>query len=214
MPPVKLDLPGGIEEILGVRVFRGLLDADAQHRLLAEIRDVIRAAPLAHYDTPWGKPMSVAMTNAGSHGWVSDRRGYRYLRTRPGTNSSWPPISPEALSIWSRVSGSQRTPQCCLVNYYARGARMGMHRDADEADMREPVVSISLGDTARFRVGGLRRRDPTRQTLLASGDVAVLAGAARRAYHGIEGIRCGESELLAEGGRLNLTLRVVTPTGI
>ena len=199
----------GVEILLGVRLHRGLLSPPQQRALLAEVREVVRAAPLRQMRTPSGRQMSVAMTNAGEWGWTSDRRGYRYARHQPGGSAAWPPIPPLALDCWRQVADHKRPPQCCLVNFYGPGARLGLHRDEDEANLVAPVVSISLGDPARFRVGGLARSDPTRSTLLRSGDVAVLAGASRLAYHGVDSIRHGESDLLVEGGRLNLTLRVV-----
>lgn len=204
-----LDLGEAEERLQGVRILRGLLDADRQLALLAEIRQALEEAPLVRYGTPWGKKMSVAMSNAGQWGWVSGSEGYGYVRDHPETGRPWPAIPEGALRAWREAVAGASAPQCCLINHYGRGARMGLHQDADEKDFAAPVVSISLGDPARFRVGGLRRSDPTRSTLLKSGDVAVLEGESRKAYHGIDGIRFGESGLLEEGGRFNLTLRVV-----
>jgi alkylated DNA repair protein (DNA oxidative demethylase) len=113
------------------------------------------------------------------------------------------------LAVWRALVSAERDPDCCLVNYYSATAKMGMHRDADEKDFSWPVVSISLGDPARFRVGGRARSDPTAAVELQSGDVVVFGGPARLAYHGIDRIRFGGSRLLPEGGRINLTLRVV-----
>ena len=200
---------GGREHFQGVRIYRDLLDETAQKALLAEVRAVAREAPPRCMLTPWGRRMSVAMTSTGEYGWVSDRSGYRYAKLQPGRCAPWPPIPAGALAVWNQVAEHPHPPQCCLINYYERGARMGLHRDSDEANLAAPVVSVSLGDPARFRVGGLARSDPTRSTILRSGDVAVLAGGARLAYHGIDSIRHGESGLLREGGRLNLTMRVV-----
>jgi len=214
MPQDKLfpeqALADGPEWLNGLRVHRRWLGREMQQALLEQVRAAVRAAPLRRMQTPWGRPMSVAMTSAGSHGWVSDRSGYRYAREQPGSGLPWPPIPPVALETWERLAGFARPPQCCLINFYDGDARMGMHRDADENCLDAPVLSISLGDPARFRIGGLERRGPTRSTLLRSGDVAVLAGDARLAYHGVDAIRHGEDDLLAEGGRFNLTLRVVT----
>ena len=200
---------GGREHFQGVRIYRDLLDETAQKALLAEVRAVAREAQPRRMLTPWGRRMSVAMTSAGEYGWVSDRNGYRYAKLQPDRCAPWPPIPAGALAVWNQVAEHPPPPQCCLINYYERGARMGLHRDSDEANLAAPVVSISLGDPARFRVGGLARSDPTRSTILRSGDVAVLAGGARLAYHGIDSIRHGENGLLREGGRLNLTMRVV-----
>ncbi|MCU4652271.1 alpha-ketoglutarate-dependent dioxygenase AlkB [Roseibacterium sp. SDUM158016] len=195
-------------EVNGVQVYSGLLDLEAQRALLDEVRAVVRAAPLFRPVTARGKEMSVRMTSAGQRGWVSDRRGYRYEARHPG-GMDWPPIPSRALDVWRGVSGVDRDPQCCLVNFYDEAARMGLHQDRDEADFAMPVVSISLGDDALFRVGGAERGGPTKSVWLRSGDVAVLAGPARLAYHGIDRVRPGSSALLTKGGRINLTLRVV-----
>ena len=214
MSPLPLTPFGSFEEILGVQIHRDYLDPDSQLALVEQVRAVLRAAPPVYPVTPWGKPMSVAMTNAGEYGWVSGKGGYRYARKDPNSGNAWPSIPPAALKVWKQVAEYPRLPQCCLINVYGRKARMGLHRDADEADMSAPVVSISLGDPARFRIGGRKRSEPTHSTILWSGDVAVLGDKAREAYHGIDGIRFGESTLLPEGGRLNLTLRVVdVPNG-
>lgn len=204
-----LDLGAAEERLLGVRIVRGLLNADRQQSLLAEIRLVLKTAPLVRYATPWGRKMSVAMSNAGQWGWISGTNGYGYDRCHPETGQPWPAIPEGALQVWRQVVAEAPAPQCCLINHYGEGARMGLHQDADEIDFSAPVVSISLGDPARFRVGGLSRKGKTQSTILESGDVAVLEGDSRKAYHGIDGIRFGESSLLEEGGRFNLTLRVV-----
>ena len=192
----------------GFRFLPGWLDAPAQTRLVAELGAVMRAAPPFAPLTPWGKPMSVRMTSAGRFGWYTDRRGYRYIDRHPH-GMAWPPIPAVALAAWRALVSEARMPDCCLVNVYGPKARMGLHRDADEADFSWPVLSISLGDAAVFRLGGLERGDPTRSMLLASGDVVMLGGAARLAYHGVDRIRAGTSHLLPDGGRINLTLRVV-----
>ncbi|PID35278.1 MAG: alkylated DNA repair dioxygenase [Rhodobacterales bacterium] len=153
--------------------------------------------------------MSVRMTSAGRYGWYSDRRGYRYAPRHPN-GSAWPPIPTPVLEVWQAVSGVTRGPDCCLVNLYGEGARMGMHQDRDEADFSCPVVvSISLGDAGLFRIGGRARGGKTQSIWLESGDVLVLGGDARLAYHGVDRIRFGSSSLLKHGGRINLTLRVV-----
>jgi alkylated DNA repair protein (DNA oxidative demethylase) len=189
----------------GCLVFKAFLDRSAQVLLLDEVRDVTRAAPLRRYATRRGQ-MSVAMSAAGALGWVSDRRGYRYESAGPA--GPWPEIPGGALAVWRAVAGVACDPDSCLVNFYGEGARMGMHQDRDEADTNWPVVSISLGDPALFRVGGVERKTPTESVWLESGDVAVLAGDARLAWHGIDRIRFGASSLLQQGGRINLTLRV------
>ena len=199
------------EEIAGFVFHRGLLGPGAQAEMLADLRAVVAQAPLVRPVTAWGKPMSVRMTAAGRLGWVIDRGRYRYADAHPETGLAWPAIPASVRAVWEAVSGWPDPPDCCLVNWYAQGARMGLHRDADagEAAFAAPVVSISLGDPARFRMGGTARRDPTRSTWLRSGDVAVMGGAARLAYHGVDRVAFGEGGLLPDGGRINLTLRVV-----
>ena len=150
------------------------------------------------------------MTNCGPLGWMTDERGYRYEATHPVTGAPWPPIPAVLMEAWSDLSGYPRPPQACLVNFYGSGARMGLHQDRDEEDLAAPVVSLSLGDTCLFRIGGTTRRAPTPPFRLASGDAVVLGGEARLAFHGVDRILPGTSRLLAEGGRINLTLRRVT----
>ena len=178
------------------------------------------AARSAPFYTPTmprtGKPFSVRMTNLGVLGWVSDKDGgYRYQATHPETGRPWPPIPEMIMAVWWELAGYPHPPQACLVNYYAPTARMGLHQDRDEEDFAAPVVSISLGDACRFRVGGTARGGPTRSLKLSSGDVVVLGGAARLAFHGVDRLYPGTSTLLADwfpdGGRINLTLRRVTP---
>ena len=137
--------------------------------------------------------------------------GYRYQAGHPLTDRPWPAIPDLLLQLWQDVAGYPAPPEACLVNYYALGAKMGSHRDEDEEEIRALVVSVSLGDDATFHIGGLQRTAPKRRLLLRSGDVVVLAGDTRMAYHGVDRIHAGTSGLLAEGGRLNLTLRRVTP---
>jgi alkylated DNA repair protein (DNA oxidative demethylase) len=192
--------------------FPQALDRAAQMALLAALRRVVAQAPLFTPTMPRsGNPMSVRMTNCGPLGWVTDKeRGYRYQATHPETGQAWPPIPPMLLDVWSAVAGYSFPPQACLVNYYAGNAKMGLHQDKDEEDFSAPVLSVSLGDTGVFRVGGRSRQDPTKKIELKSGDVVVLGGEDRLAYHGIDRILGGTSDLLAEGGRFNLTLRRVT----
>lgn len=153
--------------------------------------------------------MSVRMSAAGQFGWVTDRKGYRYERRHP-LGMNWPPIPKEVLDIWSNLSDCPRAPECCLINWYGEGARMGLHRDNDEADFSCPVLSVSLGDEGLFRMGGQTRAEGTESIWLRSGDVVLMGGTARRALHGVDRIRFGSSQLLPRGGRINLTLRVVT----
>lgn len=196
----------------GLRLLSGHLDGERQARLLADVRAVVRAAPLFVPTMPrTGKPFSVRMTNCGVLGWVSDKSGgYRYQAAHPDTGMPWPAMPQMLMQLWEEVAGYPAAPQACLVNYYAAGAKMGSHRDEDEEDLAAPVVSVSLGDEAVFHVGGAARRDPKQRFVLKSGDVVVLAGPARLLYHGVDAVHAGTSGLLAEGGRFNLTLRRVT----
>jgi alkylated DNA repair protein (DNA oxidative demethylase) len=196
-------------ETPGLRFFSGYLDRAAQEALVEDLRAVLAAAPLVQPVTPGGRPMSVRMSAAGRFGWISDRTGYRYSDTHP-SGADWPPIPQALIALWRDVARCPRLPECCLVNWYDASARMGLHQDRDEADFDCPVVSVSLGDNARFRVGGTERGGPTRSVWLKSGDVVVMGGAARLIYHGIDRIQHGSSTLLPQGGRINLTLRVVT----
>ncbi len=196
----------------GVRLIAGYFDPAAQARLLAEIEAVIAAAPLFTPAMPkTGKSFSVAMTNCGALGWVSDKAGgYRYQPRHPQTGVPWPAMPGTLLKLWDEIAAFNAPPEACLVNWYGAGAKLGSHRDSDEDEPRAPVVSVSLGDDAAFHVGGLGRRDLKTRMILRSGDVIVLGGPARLAYHGIDRIKPGTSDLLARGGRINLTLRRVT----
>ncbi|HUF56972.1 MAG TPA: alpha-ketoglutarate-dependent dioxygenase AlkB [Thermohalobaculum sp.] len=202
--------PGG-RDVRGARHLPRLLGADAQRAMVEAVRAVVAAAPLVRPVTAWGRPMSVRMTSAGRVGWVIRRGRYAYVECHPETGAPWPPIPEPVLAVWRAVSAWPDDPDCCLVNWYGEGARMGLHRDADEGEaaFAAPVVSISLGDPARFRIGGTERGGPTDSLILGSGDVLVMGGPARLAYHGIDRVYWGEGDLLPDGGRINLTLRVV-----
>ena len=197
------------EEIAGFILHRALLPEPAQQAMVDDLREVIAAAPLMRFKTAWGKPMSVRMTSAGRMGWVIDRGKYRYADHHPETGDPWPAIPESILGVWQQVSGWSTEPDCCLINWYGEGTRMGLHQDKDEGDFSAPVVSISLGDPARFRMGGPDRKGTTDSTILNSGDVVVMGGSARLAYHGIDRVLFGQGTLLPYGGRINLTLRVV-----
>ena len=201
------------QSLRGLELRPGYLDRADQEALLAAVREAIRQAPLYTPTMPrMGSPFSVRMTNCGSLGWVSDAAGYRYQPTHPTTERSWPPIPELALRAWRDLAPDAPAPEACLINVYAPTARMGLHQDRDEKDFSSPVLSLSLGDTCLFRVGGTRRSDPTRSLRLASGDAVVLGGEARLAFHGVDRILPGTSTLLPEGGRINLTLRRVRPS--
>ena len=195
----------------GVNYFPGFLDRAAQAALRNEVLAILSLAPLFRPRMPrTGKPFSVRMSNCGPLGWVSDEAGYRYQPTHPETGRPWPAMPPSLLAAFAAIAPDAPPPEACLINIYDPAARMGLHQDRDEEELSAPVVSLSLGDTALFRVGGLQRNGPTRSFRLASGDAMSLAGEGRLAFHGVDRIIAGSSTLLPEGGRINLTLRRVT----
>ncbi|RLJ52115.1 alkylated DNA repair protein (DNA oxidative demethylase) [Litoreibacter meonggei] len=195
--------------VRGVQIFEKFLDDAQQQALLEDLRKVVSAAPLFTPITAHGKEMSVRMTSAGKLGWVSGENGYRYEATHP-RGMAWPSIPDSVLDIWRVVGSALREPDCCLINFYDATARMGLHQDRDEANFSWPVVSVSLGDDALFRIGNQTRGGKTESIWLRSGDVVVMGDEARLAYHGVDRIKAGTSLLLPKGGRINLTLRVVT----
>ncbi len=197
----------------GIRHLPDYLDRKRQEALVEIIRAIVAEAPLFVPAMPGsGKLMTVRMTNCGPLGWVTDKeRGYRYQPTHPVTGTPWPAMPSELLEIWNDVSGYSKPPEACLVNFYSDAARMGLHQDRDERDLDAPVVSISLGNTCLFRVGGLERSDKTLSFKLSSGDVVVLGGEGRLCFHGVDRIYPSTSTLLKNGGRINLTLRRVNP---
>ena len=196
----------------GVRYWRHYFDADCQRRLVDEILELAKEAPLYRAGMPRsGQLLSVEMTNFGDLGWYSDAAsGYRYEARHPLTGTAWPPIPEVVLRTWKDIAGYPAPPQACLVNLYRSGARMGLHRDQDEAALDAPVLSISLGDRGLFRFGPARARASTRTIVLESGDVLVFGGPARLMFHGIDRVYPGSSTVVAGGGRINLTLRRVT----
>jgi alkylated DNA repair protein (DNA oxidative demethylase) len=196
-----------IHVLPGFDLWPGWLDPKAQADLARLTLAALEAAPPAHYDTAYGKAMSVAMSAFGPLGWTSDRTGYRYADRHPDTGAPWPAMPQALLELWAALGDPQTPPDSCLINLYRDEARMGLHQDRDEADPRFPVLSISLGDTAVFRIGGTSRKDPTKSLRLASGDVCRLSGPARLAFHGVDRILPGSSGLIPGGGRINLTLR-------
>ena len=197
----------------GFRFVPGYLDRPAQEALLSALRSVLSVAPAYTPRMPKsGKPMSVRMTNCGPLGWVTDKqRGYRYQATHPVTGNPWPPIPASLLALWANISGYEKPPEACLVNFYSDDAKMGLHQDKDEQELGAPVVSISLGNTCLFRVGGNARTDKTSSMKLASGDIIILGGEGRLSFHGVDRIYPATSTLLKSGGRINLTLRRVNP---
>lgn len=197
------------------RIMPDHLDRDAQEALLNDIREVVREAPLYTPTMPkTGKPMRVRMTNCGALGWVTDKeRGYRYQALHPVTKKPWPSMPERLLSLWHELADYPHDPQACLVNFYGPEAKLGLHQDRDEEDFGAPVLSVSLGDSCRFRIGGSNRSDGTASLRLNSGDIVLLAGRSRLAYHGVDRIYPGTSTLMKNGGRINLTLRRVTLPG-
>ena len=186
-----------------------LADADA---LLAGIAAIAAQAPFRHLVTPGGHVMQVAMTNCGTHGWCSDRRGYRYDRIDPQSGRPWPPLPPLFLQLAAdaaREAGFDGyVPDACLVNRYAPGTRLSLHQDRDEDDRVAPIVSVSLGLPATFLFGGFARGDKTVRVALVHGDVVVWGGADRLRFHGVLPVKPGHHPVVG-GQRLNLTFRKV-----
>lgn len=200
-----------IELAPGLLYLPNFLPHARQEALVGDLRAVVSAAPLFTPAMPrTGRPFSVRMTNCGALGWVSDREnGYRYQAHHPQTRAPWPAIPDDVLRIWQEIANYSDPPEACLVNFYGADAKMGLHQDRDESALDAPVVSISLGDSCLFRFGGESRGGKTRSQRLNSGDVVVIGGASRLCFHGVDRIYPATSTLLAQGGRINLTLRRV-----
>lgn len=199
----------------GVMHWPGYLDPAEQAALVTELSEAARQAPFYVPRMPkTGKPFSVKMTNCGPLGWVSDERGYRYQPLHPETGAPWPPIPARLQRAWEELAGYPHRPEACLVNFYEPTAKMGLHQDRDEQEFEAPVLSLSLGDTAVFRIGGTSRGGKTVSLKLASGDALAFGGEARLAFHGIDRILAGSSSLLPQAGRINLTLRRVTKPSV
>jgi alkylated DNA repair protein (DNA oxidative demethylase) len=195
----------------GVILWREELERAAQQSLLQDVLKQVEQAPFYRPRMPGsGASFSVEETNLGPLGWVADKSGYRYDAKHPVTGNAWPPIPSLLLDLWSETTAYRAPPECCLVNLYRQGARMGLHQDRDEQAADAPVLSVSLGDDAVFRIGGTTRRGATQSVKLSSGDVLMFGGPARLAYHGIDRVIAGSSTLVPGGGRINLTLRRVT----
>ena len=199
------------EAVNGVKWVPKCLDRAQQEALIEQIRTITSQAPLFTPRMPrTGKPMSVRMTNCGTLGWVTDKEnGYRYQSTHPETGLPWPDIPDFLTDLWQKYAEFPKLPEACLVNFYTADAKMGLHQDRDETNFEAPVLSVSLGDTCLFRIGGKNRKDPTKSFRLESGDVVLLSGTSRLAFHGVDRIYPGTSTLLKNQGRINLTLRRV-----
>jgi alkylated DNA repair protein (DNA oxidative demethylase) len=195
----------------GAVLLRGFANA-IENDLIAALRDIVAAAPFRHMVTPGGHPMSVAMTNCGGKGWVTDRRGYRYVATDPETAKPWPAIPPAFRDLAERAAAAagfvRFAPDACLINRYVPAAKMSLHQDKDELDLGAPIVSVSLGLPATFLFGGLKRNDPPRRYRLEHGDIAVWGGPARLAFHGVAPLKDGDHPLTGRQ-RINLTFRKV-----
>ena len=197
-------------------LLEGHVGASLRTRLLDAVLQALTEAPFFTPRMPrWGTPFSVRMTNFGPLGWVSDKSGYRYQAVHPQSGRPWPPMPSELLALWDEITGYPHPPEAALVNFYGPRARMGLHVDADEQDLDAPILSLSFGCEAVFRIGGRRRDDSTVSFRLRDGDVLMMGGESRHCYHGVDRIFPGTGELprdLGEG-RINITLRRVTLPG-
>ena len=194
----------------GALLLRAFVNEEEAAALMAAIDKVLAASPLRHMQTPGGFRMSVAMSNCGQFGWVTDRRGYRYQSLDPVAERDWPAM-PEAFAVLAaRASAAAGfagfAPDACLINRYEPGARMSLHQDKNELDMDQPIVSVSLGLPATFLFGGMARTDKPQRMRLENGDVVVWGGPARLAFHGVDTLRDGEHPLTGRC-RYNLTFR-------
>jgi DNA oxidative demethylase len=205
-PDVRPSQQSMAEGAVLLRGFARPIEAD----LLAELSDIVAQSPFRHMVTPGGHQMSVAMTNCGSLGWVTDRSGYRYDARDPEAARPWPAMPPSFREL-ARQAAAQAgfdgfSPDACLVNRYQPGARMSLHQDKDEHDFGAPIVSVSLGLPAIFLFGGLTRADKPQRFRLEHGDIAVWGGPARLRFHGVAPLADGEHALMGRQ-RINLTFR-------
>jgi DNA oxidative demethylase len=193
----------------GAVLLRGFATLEATE-LMEALGGVLLAAPFRHMVTPGGFRMSVAMTNCGRAGWITDRRGYRYEPLDPTTGRPWPPLPGPFVQLATRAAAqggfASFEPDACLINRYEPGARLSLHQDKNERNLAAPIVSVSLGLPATFLFGGLRRTDRPRRIRLQSGDIAVWGGPARLAFHGVEALSEGDDQLTGRC-RINLTFR-------
>jgi DNA oxidative demethylase len=200
---------GTVDVARGAVLLRGFA-LDTERELMSALEAVVAAAPFRHMVTPGGQTMSVAMTNCGNAGWVTDRKGYRYQSVDPVTGRAWPQMPRRFLTLARKAAAaagySGFEPDACLINRYTPGARLTLHQDRNERDFTAPIVSVSLGLPAKFLFGGLARSDRPKRLMLHHGDVVVWGGPSRLAYHGIDTLKEGDHR--ATGGcRINLTFR-------
>ncbi len=206
VPDVRPSQEAMAERAVLLRGFAKPFEGD----LIADLRDIVAQAPFRHMVTPGGHQMSVAMTNCGSVGWVTDRTGYRYDGVDPESGNPWPAMPPSfrrlAVQAAAQAGFDGFCPEACLINRYQPGARMSLHQDKDETDFGAPIVSVSLGLPAIFMFGGLQRSDRPRRFRLEHGDIAVWGGPARLAFHGVAALADGEHAMMGRQ-RINLTFR-------
>ena len=195
----------------GAVLLRGFI-GDSETDLIAALREIVTQAPFRRMFTPGGHQMSVAMTNCGSAGWVTDRTGYRYSADDPESGEPWPAMPPVLREIADRAARHAGfagfAPDVCLINRYVPGAKMSLHQDKDELDFSAPIVSVSLGLPATFMFGGAKRSDKPRRFRLEHGDIAVWGGPSRLFFHGVAPLADGEHPLMGRQ-RLNLTFRKI-----
>jgi len=202
---------------IGFKHYPAYFSHAKQQALIECVKAAALQAPFFQPTMPrTGTPLSVVMSNFGSLGWVTDKeKGYRYEPVHPKTTAPWPDLPDLLGTLWDAVTDFPVRPEACLINWYKedKASKMGMHVDNDENDLRAPVVSVSLGDPAMFRIGGPKRGGSTQGLKLFSGDVVVLAGESRLCHHGVSKVYYGESALVPRGGRINLTMRRVNGVG-
>ena len=202
-------LPAVEDMAEGAVLLRGFA-RPCEEKLIADLRTIVEQAPFRHMVTPGGHPMSVAMTNCGSAGWVTDRTGYRYDGADPQSGNPWPAMPPSFRELAGQAAAQAGfggfAPDACLINRYQPGARMSLHQDKDEDDFGAPIVSVSLGLPATFLFGGLKRSDRPRRFRLQHGDIVVWGGPVRLAFHGVAPLADGEHAIMGRR-RINLTFR-------
>ena len=195
----------------GIHLLSGLLDARTQAELIASLARVVAAAPLKPPRVRGKGLFSATITNCGKVGWWSDEKGYRYVATQPGTDRPWPEMPAPFAAAVRKAAAQTRwpgfTPDACLINFYGPHAKMGLHQDKDEQDFAQPIITICLGDSADFLIGGPKRADRPRALLVQSGDVIAMGGPARMLFHGVRRIHPGTSPITGVTGRYSLTFR-------